>query len=284
MILCRQAPAKLNLTLRVGPRREDGFHPLESLVALIDFCDTVTVSTHEAREFTAWCSNTNVPTGGQNLAVRAARLLAEHSGHGGGVHLAIDKRIPLGAGMGGGSTNAAATLGLLNELWGLHYRDEKLAELGATLGSDVPVFFHGPLSVMRGRGEAVTPLSQKLDTWALLVLPPFSCSTAEVYAAFDALPAPPTRPEPERLIDGGSGAALMPHLFNDLEAAAEAVQPAMYELSSRLKDVLDGPVRMTGSGAAWFRLYDEELAAKEAAERVRLSLHVPAEVARVRRY
>lgn len=284
MILCRQAPAKLNLTLQVGPRRDDGYHGLVSLVALVDFCDTVTVSTHEAREFTAWCSNMNVPTGGRNLAIQAARALAEHSGHAGGAHLAIDKRIPVGAGLGGGSTNAAATLGLLNELWGLRYADAQLADLGATLGSDVPLFFHGPLSVMRGRGERVAPLEQRIDAWALLVLPPFGCDTKTVYAAFDELPAPPAHPEPESLLTSESGAALMSGLFNDLQPAAMRSHPALAELGRRLAETLDGPAQLTGSGSAWFRLYDDDGEAKAAAEKVRLELHAPAEVARLRQH
>jgi 4-diphosphocytidyl-2-C-methyl-D-erythritol kinase len=196
------------------------------------------------------------------------------------VHITLQKRIPPGTGLGGGSSNSATTLMLLNELWSLELVPERLAALGAEIGSDVPLFFHTPLCVVRGRGERVADLPRALTGWAILILPPVCSPTGEVYAAWDRMEARSTRPALEEVLQHADRVeTLMPHLFNDLEAPACAVTPALAGLAERLDRLAGGPVRMTGSGSAFFRLFDERAPAEALAERVRHELGVRAEVA-----
>jgi 4-diphosphocytidyl-2-C-methyl-D-erythritol kinase len=323
--LTAQAPAKINLTLRVGPRRADGYHPLESLVALLGLADTITVSPRADGQLVLRCDDPTLPTDERNLALRAARALAtvrdrhltqspatappprsalRAGGEQLGAEITLEKRIPAGAGLGGGSSDAATTLGLLNSLWHCGLSTDELAALGATLGSDVPLFFHGPLCLMRGRGEVITrvppPLVEGLRTaWVVLVLPALSCSTAAVYAEFDRLP-PPTpaaRPaaEPATTADqpgereaysaATSAAlfdALVPELFNDLEPAAFRVCPQLAALFERARGVLGPHVRMTGSGAGLYHLYAGAAQAQAAAARAHGHLTARIEVVPVR--
>lgn len=266
--LSAEAPAKINLTLRVGPRRPDGYHEIESLVARVALCDRVTVEPRDAGALTLSCDDAAIPTDDTNLALRAARALAAGGGGERGAHIRLEKGIPAGSGLGGGSSDAAATLKLLNALWSLGLASEQLAEIGAQIGSDVPLFFGPPLCVVRGRGEQVAPAAVRLGGWAALVLPGIVCSTRDVYAAFDRLEPPPAaaeaRPGAADIVSGAVTAAqLMPRLYNDLEPAAFGVHPSLRALHRILEQIARGPVRLTGSGSAFFRLFDDA----EAAER-----------------
>ncbi len=287
-----QSPAKINLTLRVGGTRPDGFHEIESLVVRVGLCDVVTVAPRDDARFTLSCDDPSVPCDDTNLALRAARRLADLpltgrksvKGAGGvrdrGVHITLQKRIPPGAGLGGGSSNAATTLMLLNELWNIEHSPEQLAALGAEIGSDVPLFFHTPLCIVRGRGERVEDLRRTLTGWAVLILPALHSPTRAVYAAWDRMQARFTRPAlGEALQHADRAETLMPHLFNDLEAPACAVTATLAGLAEQLARLADGPVRMTGSGSAFYRLFDERAAAEAFAERVRGELGTRAEVA-----
>ncbi len=282
--LSRPSPAKINLTLRVGPTRSDGFHEIESLVARVGLCDTVRVTARDDRQLTLSCDDPSIPDDETNLALRAARRLAEAAGAGErGVDIALEKRIPAGSGLGGGSSNAATALMLLNELWETGLSSAELARISAQLGSDVPLFFHSPLCIARGRGELIEDVHKALPGWIVLVMPPVHSTTRDVYAAWDQLASHPQRPLPEEVSrKTTSAAALMPHLFNDLEAAAFQVNPMLSELSERLNGLAGGPVRMTGSGSAFFRLFDERQDADALAERVRGELSVPMEVVPLR--
>jgi len=159
---------------------------------------------------------------------------------------------------------------LLTELWDLERTPTQLAALGAEIGSDVPLFFHTPLCIVRGRGERVEDLHRTLPGWVVLILPALHSPTRDVYAAWDRMEARFTRPALEEVLQHADRAeTLMPHLFNDLEAPACAVTPALADLAEQLARLADGPVRMTGSGSAFFRLFDEQAAAEAFAERVR---------------
>ena len=269
--LSRESPAKINLTLRVGDARPDGFHEIESLVAQIGLYDHVTVTSREDRRHLVECDDRTIPCDETNLARRAARLLAESAGVRRGVLISLAKRIPPGAGLGGGSSNAAATLKLLNSLWRLGLSHPDLASLGAQLGSDVPLFCYGPLCVVRSRGEAVEELRDRIALWAALILPDLPCSTAAVYAAWNALTEQPAHASLGEVRSAAhSAAGLMDLLYNDLELAAFAVAPPLGRLAERVAEIAGGPVRMSGSGSALFRLFeqrdDAELFASEVAK------------------
>ncbi|MBN2446828.1 MAG: 4-(cytidine 5'-diphospho)-2-C-methyl-D-erythritol kinase, partial [Phycisphaerae bacterium] len=159
----RHSPAKINLTLAVLGTRPDGFHVLESLVALLEFGDTIDFTPRTDDQLDLACPHPDVPADGSNLILRAAERLREVAGRQCGVDIKLDKRIPPGSGLGGGSSNAATTLAALNEIWELGLSSEQLSGIAAELGSDVPLFLRGPLSIIRGRGEMVQPVRQLFD-------------------------------------------------------------------------------------------------------------------------
>ena len=185
------APAKVNLYLEVLAKRPDGFHELETLMVAVSLFDTLVFRERTAPEILLRCQQPNLSVGPDNLIVRAARLLQQHTGCVRGAEVRLVKRIPLAAGLAGGSTDAAATLAGLNVLWGLNLPDAELARLSAQLGSDIAFFFATPAAWCTGRGEQVqaVPLSGRL--WFVVVCPPVGMATADVYRALTvpALPA-----------------------------------------------------------------------------------------------
>lgn len=266
-----EAPAKVNLTLRVLGTRPDGYHELESVVAAVTLGDRLTF--RPAEDLTLTCDGGDVPSGEENLVLKAARLLGQscHVRLGARVHL--EKRIPPGRGFGGGSSDAAATLAGLNVLWNVGQSREALARLGARLGSDVPLFFGCAVSVMRGRGERIEPVPKAAPRWWLvLAWPDFGCPTPAVYASYDRLPAAgPGRPAATAILDhlGGAAREAAPFLVNDLEPAARRLRPEGPQVRAILESAGAPAVGMTGSGSAYFALTDTEVDARHLAEAVR---------------
>jgi 4-diphosphocytidyl-2-C-methyl-D-erythritol kinase len=266
----RLSPAKINLTLRVTGLRGDGFHEIQSLVALVTLYDTVTVARREDGRRLLHCDDPRVPCDAGNLALRAANELAAECAILDGFELRLQKRIPLGAGLGGGSSNAATALLLLNDLWGLGLKRERLAQIGARVGSDVPLFLHGPMSIIRGRGEQVEPVNLPPTGHALLLMPEVHSGTAEVYRAWDRLRSRAPRPAlADVLSKAGRSAEFGQVLFNDLEEPALRINPELARLAAEFRRVLAFPVHMTGSGATFFCLLDNAEAALEAEQLIR---------------
>lgn len=267
--LTRLSPAKINLTLRVTGLRPDGFHEIESLVALVTLHDSITVVRRADGKQVLQCDDPRLPCDERNLALRAAAELAKECGVTGGFELVLQKRIPMGAGLGGGSSNAATTLLLLDELWGLHLSRERLTQIGARVGSDVPLFLNGAVSIIRGRGEEVEPVEVPLAGCVLLLMPDLHSATADVYRAWDSLAVHPPRTElSEVLTRVHQPAEFSRVLFNDLEEAALQVQPELGRLAGELRRILACPVHMTGSGAAFFCVL-ERTEARKAADDIR---------------
>jgi len=273
------APAKINLHLRVGPPRADGFHPLLTWMTTIGLHDTISleplgkttgslpVPAGEAIRMN--CTDPSLPTDERNLAVKAAKLLRSNSNQSVAIHL--EKKIPHGGGLGGGSSDAAFTLWALNQFWHLEKTIDSLSELAAQLGSDVPFFLHGPSSICRGRGEEVRPIaSPALARWVLLILPDLSMPTPAVYKQFDDMKLGQMS-EIEGEPDWNQWAALssqdlLPNLVNDLETPAFAIEPRLARLRADIEQQLSRPVRMSGSGSSLFSLYDTRPEAADAAE------------------
>ena len=178
-----EAPAKINRELRLGGRRPDGYQEIRSRVVSIDLADSLSVE-RGAGFLELTSEGIAVPGGDSNLVVRAARLLAERLGRSPDVRIRLVKRIPVGAGLGGGSSDAARTLALLVRLWEADLPPDELAAIGALLGSDVPFFLTGGEADVEGRGELVTPLADSPPVELLLVVPPFGISTGEAYDAY----------------------------------------------------------------------------------------------------
>jgi 4-diphosphocytidyl-2-C-methyl-D-erythritol kinase len=251
----RPAPAKLNLDLRVGPARADGFHPVCSWMTTIGLFDTVSLRRDSEKQPTAVefaCDAPDVPSDESNLCVKAAHAFAAMRGPIGRIGLTLEKRIPHGGGLGGGSSDAAAVLQLLadGDEHGLH-------EIAVTLGSDVPFFLGDGSARATGRGEVLTALPRPRPSHAILILPGEPLGTAEVYRAFDALP-----PRPLNMVDyidwtDLPAAELLLRLANDLEPAAFARRPALGRLRAEAERFANRPVRLTGSGSTLFTLAND---------------------------
>lgn len=251
------APAKINLSLGVGPVRPDGFHPLATVYQAIGLFDDVRVRPSDEPSITVYGDGvdvTAVPDDDTNLALRAAALLAEHHGLQESVELHIHKRIPVAGGLAGGSTDAAAALVACDALWGVRTPREELLALAAELGSDVPFCVVGGTAIGSGRGERVTPVMTRGSYWWVVLPATGGLSTPEVYAEFDRLTAASGADEPEipesllSALRAGDVEWLGATLTNDLQAAAVALRPDLAELVGRGLDASAHGAIVSGSG------------------------------------
>jgi len=246
------APAKVNLFLHVTGRRDDGYHLLESLFALVDLADTVTLARRDDRAIVRARAVPGVAEHA-DLAMRAAFALRDATGISFGASIDVDKRIPIGGGLGGGSSDAASVLLGLNRLWALGLSRAELAGIGVQLGADVPFFVHGENAIVRGIGEQVTPVSLPRQ-WLALAMPSVHVPTAAIFAAPEL-----TRSAPSAKMNVFS----VGYGRNDLEPVAAACYPEVAVASAALRDVA-GSARMTGSGSAVFAVCESEGSARNA--------------------
>lgn len=247
------APAKLNLFLHVTGRRADGYHLLQTVFRFIDFADTLNFTLREDAEVRHLNPLPGVPAD-SDLTVRAARLLQQETGCSLGVEIEVDKRLPMGGGLGGGSSDAATTLLALNRLWRLGLTRPQLQQIGLRLGADVPVFVFGQNAFAEGVGEALMPIVLP-RTWYVVLMPQVEVPTAKIFAA-EAL----TRDTlPIRM-------AAFPDVLtrNDL-------QPVVCEMFPQVKKVIDwlalyADAKMTGSGACVFAEFNSQHEAQSVLE------------------
>ena len=246
---------KINLTLRVVGKRPDGFHEIESWVMPVGGMHD-RVSVQEAESFSLHVSGLakGVPADQSNLVSRAAKALAEAFGKRCSIRVELTKHIPAGAGLGGGSSDAAATLIGLCKLWSINLSDPKLAEIAATLGSDVPYFLHDGAALLRGRGEIVTPLDRCWHGWIGLVVPPLTIPTAEVYKRWSPARQPISH-APVWEVPDIDAVSLGQSLYNDLEPAAFSYEPKLAKWATRISR-LGRPAHMTGSGSGLFTVFE----------------------------
>lgn len=246
------APAKVNLFLHVVGRRADGYHLIESLFALIDFADRITLTPRDDARIQRGAATRGVPEDA-DLALRAASALREATGVRHGVTISVDKRIPLGAGLGGGSSDAASVLLGLNRLWGLALPRDALAAVALPLGADVPFFVRGENAFVRGIGERITPVSLPRQ-WLALAMPPIAVHSSAIFAASEL-----TRSTPSVKMSVFSES----YGVNDLEPVAVARFAEVAHALVSLKAV--APLaRMTGSGACVIAACDSADAARQA--------------------
>ena len=243
------APANLNLFLHVTGRRADGYHVLQTLFQFLDIHDRLRFEITPDGRIVRAAALANVPEE-RDLCVRAARLLQETTGSARGAIIHLDKRLPLGGGLGGGSSDAATTLLVLNHLWGCGLTLDALADLGLRLGADVPVFVRGHAAWAEGVGEVLTPVEPP-QSWFVVLAPPAVVSTAQVFAAFDAEPqlTPVSPPIRIRGFRAGLGR-------NDLEPVVRRLVPEVDKALTWLGNF--GAARMTGSGACVFLPVESE--------------------------
>ncbi len=249
------APAKLNLFLYVTGRRPDGYHELQTAFRLIDLADTLRYVSRKDEEVVLRQPLLGVPPE-QDLCVRAARLLKQATGHRGGVEISLEKRIPMGGGLGGGSSDAATTLLALNHLWRLGLARGQLQQLALKLGADVPVFVFGGNAFAEGVGERLAPIVLP-DAWYLVLVPPVAVPTAEVFA----YPELTREAKPIRITAFFDGLKTRT-LRNDLEPVVSKHYPEVARHLAWLNQHGEG--RMSGSGACVFAEYSTQSAAYAA--------------------
>jgi len=258
-----RCPAKVNLALRVVSRRPDGYHELDTVFQAVDLWDRLTIEAAEGLQLR--CSDPGLPGGADNLVLRAAELLRQRFGIRAGARLMLEKAIPSRAGMGGGSSDAAAALLLCARFWGLRPDPEGLAAMAAELGADVPFFLVGGTARGRGRGDRVEPLPFIGPIRFLLGIPPFGISTAEV---FDRVASRLTLP--------GNGVSLPPlsahkwpvendfaFAVNDLEKVVFRGWPELVRFRDDLVGAGAGPALLSGSGSAVFGVFDDPEALRD---------------------
>jgi len=239
------APAKLNLFLQITGRRPDGYHTLQTVFQFLDYGDDLEFSVTNNGRIALLTPLSGVPEN-NNLAIRAAELLKKATGVRQGAEIQIRKRLPLGGGLGGGSSDAATTLLALNVLWGANLSVTELAALGLQLGADVPVFVHGHAAWAEGIGEILTPLEPE-EAWYLVVVPPVHVSTAKVFSNAELTPY--SRAITIRDFQEGRGRR------NDLEPIVRRSYPEVNRAMSLLEEF--GEPRLSGSGGCVFLKLDE---------------------------
>ena len=259
------APAKINLFLHVVNKRRDGYHNIETVFHTISLHDDIRFLPAKRVIFSS--TGLPVPRGRDNLCVRTAELLREHRAVRKGVHIRLVKRIPPGAGLGGGSSDAAACLSGLNRFWRLGLPQRELMRLASRLGSDVPFFIMGGSALGRGRGGILHPLKSRLRGWVVVAKPRFGISTALAYRKIDREKPPPVAPRAVRAtitaVRRGNLAGL--GVFNSFESMAVRMHPKIGAFILALRREGATQSFMTGSGSAVIGLFREKKKARQAA-------------------
>jgi 4-diphosphocytidyl-2-C-methyl-D-erythritol kinase len=248
------APAKVNLHLEVLAKRPDGFHEIATLMVAVSLFDILEFKDDVGEEIGLSCNHPHLATGPENLVMRAAHLLRQHTGSDRGARMRLVKRIPLSGGLAGGSSDAAATLWGLNLLWQTGLSRQELTGLAAAIGSDVAFFFESPTAWCTGRGEKVLGLQLRKVLWFVLACPSFGVSTAEVYKRVQIPSDPVTGARILQTAKEGTVDDLGRELHNRLQPAAFEACPKLADLFARVANL--SPVRflVSGSGSTLFAL------------------------------
>src|SRR5216117_3901857 len=261
------APAKINLSLRVLGRRSDGFHEIETFIAPISLCDEIKIEQRSGKQEIAFrCDDPSVPKGEDNIVVRAANAFFEETKITSGISIALKKRIPHGAGLGGGSSDAASTLLALNELFETNLLREALAKMAEAIGSDVPFFIFKSAAMCKGRGELVTPAKLRKELSILLLKPEFGVSAAWAYQRW---------PASREIPDVSYAAQKFSHetFFNDLERPVFGKFVFLAEMKMwLLKQPEVGAALMSGSGSTMFAVMRPNADADCVTARAKLEL------------
>lgn len=269
------AYAKINWSLDTVGLRDDGYHLLDMVMQSVDLHDTLFIEpAGELRLITD--GRVRVPENSANLALRAAQALREHAHAAAGVQITLHKRIPVGAGMGGGSSDAAAVLHGLNALWGLNYDLSTLCAIGLTLGADVPYCLTGGLCRAQGIGEILTPIPLDKVYHLVVIQPCRGLSTRQVFGALQQTP-PVRRPQTEGVIAAlqtGNLTLLSQTIGNTLQGVSEALRPEIHTAVSALRERGARAAQMTGSGSAVYGVFGSAAAARAAWESLRKKYRV----------
>ncbi|ACH39779.1 4-diphosphocytidyl-2-C-methyl-D-erythritol kinase [Citrifermentans bemidjiense Bem] len=259
------APAKVNYRLDVLGKRPDGYHELRMIMQRVDLCDEIEIALSDSPGIRVTCGRKGVPDGPGNIAWRAADALLKLSDKEVGIEITIAKKIPVGAGLGGGSSDAATVLMGVNELLELGLTDERLMEIGVKLGADVPFFVFKKPALAEGIGDRLTALEEVPSLWVVLVNPGIHVSTAWVYQNLRL-----TTPDPATIIPRSYSSLneVCELLSNDLEPVTCGRFPLVSELKEVLLTAGARGSLMSGSGSTVFGLFESESAARHAAAEI----------------
>jgi len=285
-----KAPAKINLFLDVLGERKDGYHNIKSLLLPVSLFDTIRIE-NRARNISTFIPSPcrfpgiswpfSLADKDENLITRAAKLFQKCTGCRNGAAIYLTKRIPIGAGLGGGSADAAAVLIGLNRLWKTGLSREQLMEIGARIGCDVPALIHGGAICMEGRGESITSIRRfvKRDFWMLLIYPGFAISTGDIYHRYNHHKRHPSADSKFELIMSGLQLGRMPliekGLFNALEKTVYRKYPLLEMIKKRLELTGAKHVLLTGSGSTVFMLLKKKEEGGKAAGLIRQQIGSP---------
>lgn len=270
MPLTEQAPAKINLGLHVLRQRPDGYHDVETVLHRIDWADTI--AAHPADELSMTCTDPALPTDERNLCLAAAKRLRDAFAVDSGATLHLEKQVPYGAGLGSGSSDAATTLKLLDELWALDASAADLLEIARQIGADVPFFLEeAPAAYATGRGDTLSPLSPggtpyRIPYPTLIAVPDVHVSTATAYAG--VTPQETDRPDLPQLVASNELPRWRAELGNDFESSLLAAEPGVAALRRTLVDAGAEYVSLSGSGGAVYGVFSSRTTARSAVETV----------------
>lgn len=254
-----KAPAKINLSLDVLYKRDDGFHELEMIMTTIDLADRIELELLDENRIVVQSQTRFVPDDERNLAYKAASLVKDRFSINKGVAIKIDKNIPVAAGLGGGSSDAAAVLRGLNKLWNLQLSIDELAQLGAEIGSDVSFCVYGGTALAKGKGEVITPLPAPPKCWVVLAKPSIGVSTGEIYKKLELenLEHPDTQVMLEA-INTSNYEKMCRNLSNVLESVTLNLHPEVKQIKRDMKRFGADAVLMSGSGPTVFALVQHD--------------------------
>jgi 4-diphosphocytidyl-2-C-methyl-D-erythritol kinase len=265
--------AKINLSLHVLGKRDDGYHGLDTIFQTISLHDTITFSRTQGAEIGFSCDDRSLRSDAHNLVVRAATALRDRFSPNKGARIRLEKRIPTHAGLGGGSSNASVTLIGLTQLWELQTSGTELHELAASLGADVPFFLCGGTAHGTGIGDCLEPLPEAPEKFLLIIKPNANISTAAAYQALDERGL--TSPNSKTILSRSAGQEFFDNKYfvsmqNDFEAVAFALVPEIERAKTALMNVGARATMLAGSGSAVFGVFDSEDAQRRAIQAIEL--------------
>lgn len=268
-----KSPAKINLFLEIKGKRDDGYHEISTWMQTVDLCDDITIVKSAQDYSTLRSRDTGIPFGKRNLCIRAFDMVRDNTTmkKTDTVEITLDKRIPLGSGLGGGSSNAASVINGLDEIFELKLDRDKKIELAATVGSDVPFFLLGGGAIANGRGEQLEPLPPlPAPLWLVVVKPEFSVSTGEAYKWVKKSKGGKTitREKIAPHIEKGDIAFILDHLYNAFEPIIAEKYPLLNSIREQMIEAGCLKAQMTGSGSGMFGICEDEPAARNAANRL----------------
>jgi len=267
--LVLKSPAKINLFLEVLKKRDDGYHEIVSLIQAVDLCDELVLEKRK-KGVVVTCDHPDCPTDESNLAFKAASMLLEEETTKEGVSIHINKKIPISAGLGGGSSNAAATLKGINQLYQLKLPDKKLHDLASRIGSDVPFFLYSGQALVKGRGEKIKPINiMYRDYWLVLVCPGFEVSTRWAYQNVKiSLTKERKEFNLENLENGSVFFKALRSFRNDLEEVVSKRYPVVQKIKEILENSGALKSSMSGSGPTVYGVFDRKPQAEEVTKKL----------------